>query len=333
MGGERVLASGMRIAIAILAILAGTAADACTTFCARGLFGRNYDFEIGHGMLVVNKRGMTKAAEGANGARWTSRFGSVSFNQFGRDNPTGGMNEKGLVVELMWLDGTRYPKSDQRTELGTLEWIQYQLDTAATVDEVIANAGKVRIRERGVPLHYLVADRAGNVAAIEFLDGKLVVHRGDSLPVPVLANDPYRSSLAAMKEGSGDRFARAAKGLSTATTVDAAFAVLDSVAQQHTQWSIVYDLRNLAVAWRTADNREVRRIRFDAFDFACATPVRALDIHRGKGDVTKQFTDYTRAANLALLRRSLNETSFTRGTPDAEIVASAEWPERATCAR
>src|SRR5215210_4777214 len=123
----------MRATLALLLVLGASAADACTTFCTRGLFGRNYDFEIGHGMVLVNKRGLTKTSQREQPASWTSRYGSVTFNQFGRDNATGGMNEKGLVVELMWLGGTEYPKADARPELGTLEWIQYQLDTAATV--------------------------------------------------------------------------------------------------------------------------------------------------------------------------------------------------------
>src|SRR5688572_1406395 len=111
----------MRFFVAIVFVLFATAADACTTFCTRGLFGRNYDFEIGDGMVVVNKRGMRKQSNTAVPASWTSRFGSVTFNQYGRDNPTGGMNEQGLVVELMWLDGTRYPRPDARPEVGTLE--------------------------------------------------------------------------------------------------------------------------------------------------------------------------------------------------------------------
>ncbi|HEX8152968.1 MAG TPA: linear amide C-N hydrolase, partial [Thermoanaerobaculia bacterium] len=180
----------MRALLLIATLLAADAASACTTFCTRGLFGRNYDFEIGYGMVLVNKRGMVKVATTPKPAKWTSRYGSVTFNQFGRDVPTGGMNEAGLVVELMWLDGTRYPKADARPEVGTLEWIQYQLDTAGSVAGVLANMKHVRIAERGVPLHYLVADKTGDVAAIEFLGGEVVVHRGESLRVPVLANDP-----------------------------------------------------------------------------------------------------------------------------------------------
>ncbi len=90
--------------------------DACTTFCLFNgkdlIFGRNYDFPIGYGHVVINKRGVFKSAmadAGEQAAQWTSKYGSMTFNQFGRDNPMGGMNEAGLIVELMQLDETQYP--------------------------------------------------------------------------------------------------------------------------------------------------------------------------------------------------------------------------------
>ena len=45
------------------------------------------------------------------------------------------MNEKGLVVELMWLDGTTYPQPDERPSVGVLQWIQYQLDNYSTIEK------------------------------------------------------------------------------------------------------------------------------------------------------------------------------------------------------
>src|SRR5438309_5840940 len=68
---------------------------ACTTFCLVGkgevLFGRNYDWTIGDALLLVNKRGVAKTAtiiDSDNGAKWVSKYGSVTFNQYGRENPT-----------------------------------------------------------------------------------------------------------------------------------------------------------------------------------------------------------------------------------------------------
>ena len=122
-------------------------------------------------------------------------------------------------------------------------------------------------------------------------------------------------------------------GLDKATSIDGAFALLDEVAQPSTQWSIVYDLRNRAVTYRTAANREKRSIRFADLDFACAAPVRVLDVDRGRGNVVAQFSDYTRDANESLVRRATKGTSFTRDTPEAEIVEAARWPERSAGAR
>src|SRR5918992_1645573 len=198
---------------------------ACTTFCLKKngevLFGKNYDWMVGDGLVFVNKRGVSKTAslEGTNPARWVSRYGSVTFNQYGRENPSGGLNEAGLVIELMWLDETQYPAQDSRPALDVLEWIQYQLDTAATVAEVIENSEKVRISSL-VRLHYLVNDKAGNSATIEFLNGKLVAHHGANLPFSTLTNDTYEKSLKYSKtmalerahgNGSLERFARAAR--------------------------------------------------------------------------------------------------------------------------
>jgi choloylglycine hydrolase len=77
-----------------LTAVAGREAVACTTFCyADGgtmVFGRNYDWNIGDGMVVVNKRNVFKHAlvEPAP-ATWTSKYGSITFNQYGREFPTG----------------------------------------------------------------------------------------------------------------------------------------------------------------------------------------------------------------------------------------------------
>ena len=158
---------------ALLALtLSPNSAFACTTFClttkGQVLFGRNYDWDIGDGLIFVNKRGVAKTSsdgEVPNPAKWVSRFGSVTFNQYGRENPTGGMNEAGLVVEELWLDETEYPTDKSLPEIDTQEWIQYELDTSATAEEAIANARKVRI-DSDVKVHFLIGDKSGNAATI-----------------------------------------------------------------------------------------------------------------------------------------------------------------------
>lgn len=95
---------------------------------------------------------------------------------------------------------------DNRPSLGVLQWIQFQLDNSATIEDVIATDKKIRISLHNPPLHYLIADSNGNAATIEFFDGKLVVHKEKDLPFAVLTNSPYVQSVNAAqgKVLSGD---------------------------------------------------------------------------------------------------------------------------------
>jgi choloylglycine hydrolase len=277
----------------------------------------------------------------------------VTFNQYGRDFPMGGMNEKGLVVELMWLDGTRYPDPDDRPETGVLEWIQMQLDLRDSVADVLAHLNDVRIAG-SAPLHYLVADPAGSAATVEFLDGRPVVHTGDTLPVPALANDTYASSLAWLRSGgargsgtgaawtggSRDRFGRAARLMEAqragdAPLVPAAFEILSAVAQgRATRWSIVYDMPRRAVSFRTSRHAPIRSLALEGLDLACGGPVLMLaDINAPlSGDIRPDLVPWTAGANLDLVSGSYRQVSFLRNTPREEIEAVAAQPLSSVCA-
>jgi choloylglycine hydrolase len=316
------------------------------------LFGKNYDWSIGDGMIFVNKRGMSKISSldsEKNVAKWSSKYGSITFNQYGWEQPSGGMNEMGLVIELMWLEEGKFPKPDDRPAVGVLDWIQYQLDTAATTADVIGSSNSIRIASK-IPLHYLVSDRNGNAATIEFLDGKLVAHTGIELPVATLTNDTYAKSMryaanndatAARSASSLDRFVRASararqfssKPLEEKDAIDYAFETLANAAQPgYTQWSIVYDQKRMKVHYRTKNRPEIKSVDAHYFDYGCVSPVLMLDLNsEGTGDVTPLFVQYTRTANRDLIQRSYNGTDFLKNVPDKTRDAYAEFPERFAC--
>jgi choloylglycine hydrolase len=328
-------------------------AHACTTFCLRDdgriLFGKNYDWNVGEGLLVVNQRGMARTADVAKDrpASWVSKYGSVTFNQYGRDFPSGGMNEAGLVIELMWMQGSRYPAPDARPALDVLQWIQYNLDTHATVAEVLAADQGVRIVSE-VPLHYLVADRKGAVASVEFLDGRMVAHSGKDLPVAALTNSTYaesektREASKSAPQGTSSlaRFARAAervKGFDGAKgdAVAYAFDTLDQVAQgSFTQWSIVYEIDRGRVHFRTQGHRPIRSLSLEGLNFECGRPVRVLRLDaKVEGDVAQKLVPYTRQINADLVRTATKKTPFLANLPAAEVARVAAYPETAVCRR
>jgi choloylglycine hydrolase len=338
----------------VLAVWAGLAAApeaaACTTFCLKSgkdlVFGKNYDWNVEEGMLVVNKRHVAKTAgdAGQNPARWVSKHGSVTFNQFGREEPNGGMNEAGLVVELMWLEQTRYPEAGNQEEVGCLEWIQYQLDNFATLAEVLEQASKLRIVSE-VPLHYLVCDRSGACATVEFLEGRFVAHSGETLPVAALTNSPYSESVEALKrQAAGDvsslgRFVTAARMVqgykpeASRSAVDYAFEILDRAAQgQYTQWSIVYDLQRLEIHFKTRQLQKVRTVRLGAFDYSCGTAVKILDLGADlQGDVTERLVEYTTAANRKLIGQVYAKVDFLAGIPAETLDEYARLPDAMSC--
>jgi len=328
-----------------LAALAATPASSCTTVCLlekdRAVVAYNYDFHAPDGLVLVNKRGTRKVSMvPSQAATWTAVHGSVTFNQFGRDNPMTGLNEKGLMVSQMWLDETKYPAADSRPVVGILEWIQYNLDRHASVPEVLANAEAVRPMSR-FTIHYLVADRSGDVATLEYLDGKLVVHHGAALPVRALTNSTYADSVAAFEQArragnvpasrsSLDRFVRAAvlAGAGQADPLGRGFEVLASVAQPNlTRWSIVYDLGAGEVHYRTDGNNAIRRITLASLDFSCSTPVRMLDVTTGTtGDVSAAFEDYTTSGMRALIESTYSKTPILQPVPAAARDAIAVHP-------
>ena len=337
----------------MFAVLMATPGITCTTLCllekGRVLVAYNYDAWAPDGLVLVNKRGMSKQGRIKEAASWTARYGSVTFNQFGRDEPSSGVNEKGLMVSVMWLDGTRYPPADHRPPIGPARWIQYNLDNYSSVAEVVEKAELVRL-STSVPVHYFFADVTGDMAVMEFIEGKLAVYRGETLPVRALTNSKYAESLAAFEaakrrgeiptsESSLDRFVRGATLISgEGDAIARSFATLAAVAsttgETPTRWSIVYDLAASEVHFRSDSNQAIRRLSVTSFDFSCRTPMKMFDLTKsGSGDVSTSLTDYSTATNRTVAQAAYTKTPFFRGVSETERTALADHAdETSACA-
>lgn len=348
-----------KILFLILFFTLPSLAPACTTFFISDadtkIFGRNYDFQIGKGLLIVNKKNISKQSptdKNNNSIKWISTYGSVTFNQFGKEYPMGGMNEAGLVVELMWLDGTEYPEADSRPAVNTLLWIQYQLDNASTVQDIIDSDSIIRISRSSVPIHYLVADKNGNCAAIEFIGGKMVYHLSNDMPYRVLTNDFYSASVdyvSQYKEFGGNkelennpsslnRFARTCKlvkeydPIGKIPAVNYSFDILSKISQGQTQWSIVYDLNNLKVLFRTKEADKIKSLSFQNLDFACSTPAKTFDVNSDNvGNISQILSDYSHESNYDLIKYAFTTVDFLKGTSEETIKSLSAFPDSFRC--
>ncbi len=316
--------------------------------------GKNFDWNYDHGLVVVNKRHLIKTALAKSPnvpARWTSKYGSVTFNQVSRELPQGGINEKGLIIEILWLDSASYPAQDERPVINELQWIQYQLDNFSSIREVIANLDRVRRAKSFANIHYFMCDPSEQCATVEPLDGKFVVHTGDTLPVAALTNDNYSDSVHYAEKAaqnahcanipidpsSLNRFSKIACLLKPIANSDQTtppvnvFSILGEVAQaHHTKWSITYDLTDLEVTFHTDRASANKLIRLRGLDFSCAQPTQILDINRkAGGDATGSFKPYTVKANRKIVELSL-ATGFAH-LPPPVIDLLTRYPDSAVC--
>ena len=353
----------------LLVLLVPQISHTCTSFFLdqgdQLVSAKNYDFYSGDCLIVVNKRGVSKVAtlgpsreHFSKPAKWTSEHGSVTFNMYGREATSDGMNETGLVITSLDLMGTKYPTPDRRPSMIMGQWIQYQLDNFSTVKEVIASGSKIRIRPESPRCHFLVCDRMGDSAIIEFIDGKMVCYTNKKILVKTLTNTVYSEAVKFWKQDtlpspdpyfSVRRFVHSAKMLDrkpSTTTIDYAFDILKGSewtlnteigGQQvkfDTQLSMVFDLKNLRIYFRTFKNKNIRHINVSSFDFSCKTPVKVLDVNEDlTGEVTSKFIDYTHQMNRNLIGKAFKNHVFLRSVPENDLDTIARYPETTICTK
>jgi hypothetical protein len=336
-------------ALTALALTRAPDARACTTFLLSSstgpVVGKSYDWHQGQALVFVNKRGVAKKSlpmlPGDRPAAWVSKHASITFNQYGRELPNGGMNDAGLVVEVMWLDASRYPQPDARPTVNELQWIQYQLDNFGTVAEMIAAADQLRVSLVHGKVHYLACDRAAACAAFEHVGGKLVVTSGGALPVKALTNDTYAASLAHLSSQKGEprdrgslaRFVTAARSASrppAGDAVGAAWSTLEGVRTAASQWTIVYEPAALRVQFKTLAKSRLKVAQLGRFPSSCKAGALALDMDTdAEGDVTSRFAPATADANRQLVERSL--AGIRARLPPGAIERLAAYPDMLPC--
>ena len=237
---------------------------ACSLFAALGnpegrLYGRNFDWRYSPALLLFTDR--------PDPGGYAS-VSMVDIAYLGFDDPSvdlttlplaerralleapswpaDGMNEAGVAVGMAAV-----PQADERHDRGkptinSVEIIREILDHAGSTDEAITILSSYNIDwEGGPPLHYLVADRTGDAALVEYHAGKIIVLPNDG--AWHAATNFTRSAVAGNPAGQCSRYDTITR-LLTATSgrldSDAALNLLKTVSQTETltQWSVVYGI-------------------------------------------------------------------------------------------
>ncbi len=212
--------------------------------------------------LWIFPRGMKRSGQaGKNSIKWTSQYGSVIASGFDIST-TDGVNEKGLVANLLWLVESQYPEFDDLSKpgLSIAAWAQYVLDNFPDVASAVTalNKNPFTIVTAGVPgesrlatLHMSLSDSTGDSAILEYIDGKQIIHHSRAHQVmtnsPVfeqqLALDAYWKEIGGttMLPGTNraaDRFVRASFYVN---------AIPQNVSQKESLASMLGVIRNVSV--------------------------------------------------------------------------------------
>ena len=214
--------------------------------CTRALYvgtdntvitGRTMDWaEDMQSNLWVFPRGIHRTGlAGETSPEWTSKYGSVVASVY-EIVSADGMNEKGLVMNILYLAETNYGKpAAGHPPLSISLWGQYALDNFATVSEAVTamRAKPFHLIAPNLPngdasqAHLSLSDASGDSAIFEYIDGELVIHHGKEFQV--MTNSPIYSKQLALNEywqeiggtvflpgtsRAADRFARTSFALS-----------------------------------------------------------------------------------------------------------------------
>lgn len=192
--------------VMLVIILASAAASACTRVVYQGPNGtimtaRSMDWQSEiPANLWVFPRGMERNGEvGTSSVKWRSKYGSVVTSSWDIAS-SDGMNEKGLVGNMLWLVESNYPpfvKDGNRKGISVATWLQYALDNFATVSEAVNEFAKEDfvVVSSEIPgtdifttIHLSLSDATGDNAIFEYIDGRLVIHHGKEYNV--MTNSP-----------------------------------------------------------------------------------------------------------------------------------------------
>lgn len=243
--------------------------------------------------LWIFPKGMERNGEvGPNSLKWESKYGSVIASAYDMSS-TDGMNEKGLVANLLWLAESEYSVWDQKKPgLTIAAWVQYVLDNFATVDEAVSALEKETFevisdnmpgQDRMATLHLSISDVTGDNAIFEYIKGKLVIHHDRSYQV--MTNSPiFEEQLALNKyweniggttmlpgtNRAADRFVRASYYINAIPQIDDTHINVASTFSVIRNVSVPYGISTpnepniSSTRWRTVSDQKNRVYYFES---------------------------------------------------------------------
>jgi hypothetical protein len=231
---------------------------ACSLFAAYGdpdeiLYGRNFDWDFSPALLLFMDPPGGYASVSMVDIYYLGFDGDRAFGieELPLDEQVGlldapyipfdGMNETGLVVGMAAVPPGRMEDDPAKETIDSLMVIRKILDQAATIDEAVEIIQSYNIDMGSTPIHYLISEKSGRSALIEFSKGEIVVLLNEN-PWQMATNF-LMSETSTSRDISCGRYRAIEEKLTDLggrISPRQAVDLLEDVAQPSTQWSVVY---------------------------------------------------------------------------------------------
>lgn len=227
------------------------------------LYGRNFDWQFSPALLVFTDPPDGYASVSMVDIEYLGFSGQTVFHLTdlppqelkglldAPQIPFDGMNDQGLAIGMAAVDPGNMRTDPSKETIGSLGIIREMLDHARDVAEAVSILKKYNIVfEGGPPVHYLIADAKRKAVLVEFYQGEMHLFENEQ---------PWHSATNFLRSSVEDpqrncwRYDRINARLNEAQGLlnsKSAMELLAEVAQDSTQWSVVYQMarREVSVA-------------------------------------------------------------------------------------
>lgn len=226
--------------------------EACTSFATLNpgtdaLFGRNFDWTHRSSLLLFTDPPDGYASvsmvdlhylglDGMQEIPWSQRFTLLAAPYATID----GMNECGVAMAQNAVPERNTPIDPNRPTLLNSQIIRLVLDHAKDVNEALDLIQQYNVEFVGTCVHFHIADASGASAIVEYVDGGVSIVRDDN-PWQVSTNFLLSEEI----KPECWRYKRASTALQETDghlSQDRAMELLETVKQDSTMWSIIYNL-------------------------------------------------------------------------------------------
>jgi len=257
----------------------GCSSFSCVTPEGTHLFGRNYDYLDGEGVVFYSAPKDGYASIAVCDLQWPNLAGRNT--KFAPDSLIGrfilrgvgplicvdGMNDQGLGISILTLGYSQFRNnSEDRPDTLVPVAIRAILDKCANVDEAVAFLSSYDVYSMiDDEFHLFLTDKSGKSVIAEWINGVYTVTEINYVTNYAIATHEYDD------ERRFSTLKTKLDGTNGVLTVDEALDLLNDVAQKsdtvQTEWSCVYDLDNFVLyIYNDSDRENVYKITPETFN-------------------------------------------------------------------